>query len=461
MAAERRIGGIAAVLSRGSVRLRTTLAATIVVALALLLGAAAFLGIIDRSLTSEVLASVRTRANDLGALLETGALPGSLVSEQAEDEFIQVIGQDGEILAASSGLGGAPPVVSASPGAWQTTPVPFDDERFLALVTAVEAAGDAHRLIVGRTLEPVAETTALVAMLLVAGLPLLLGLVAVTTWSVVGRALAPVERMRGEVESISGSDLHRRVPQPASDDEIARLARTMNRMLERLESSAIRQRQLVSDTSHELRSPIASLRQQAEVALAHPGRTTTVALANGVLADGLRLQRLVDDLLILARSDEGSLRLRVEPVDLDDLVFDSAAQLREGGRLDVDVSAVSAGRVAGDAMLLRRVINNLADNAARHADRRVAFALGEAADAVELLVDDDGAGIRPGDRTRVFERFVRLDEARARDDGGGGLGLAIVAEVVRGHEGSVTAGESPLGGARFTVRLPSAIDPID
>lgn len=228
----------------------------------------------------------------------------------------------------------------------------------------------------------------------------------------------------------------------------------MNRMLGRLEQAHTRQRRFVADASHELRSPVASIRQHAEVALAHPERTTTADLARTVLAEGLRVQRLVEDLLFLARGDEHTVELRRRPIDLDDLVFDEAQRLRVATNLRVDTRAVSAGRVEGDAEGLRRLVRNLGENAARHARGRILFALAERDGWVHLTLDDDGRGIPPADRERVLERFVRLDEARARDGGGSGLGLAIVAAVAAAHGGTVRIGESPLGGARVELELP-------
>jgi signal transduction histidine kinase len=233
----------------------------------------------------------------------------------------------------------------------------------------------------------------------------------------------------------------------------------MNRMLERLEQAQARQRRLVSDASHELRSPVAAIRQHAEVALAHPDRTTTAELAETVLAEDLRLQRLAEDLLLLTRADEHTLGLRRRPVDLDDLVFDEARRLRGVSRLRVDTTAVSAGRVDADAAGLRRVLRNLGDNAVRHAAGQVAFSVAERDGVVRLRVDDDGPGIPEADRERVFERFVRLDDARARDDGGSGLGLAIVAELVAAHGGTVAITPSPTGGTRVEVALPRLPDP--
>jgi signal transduction histidine kinase len=259
--------------------------------------------------------------------------------------------------------------------------------------------------------------------------------------------------MRAEVDAISAARLHRRVSQPVARDEIGRLAGTMNRMLERVEAAQARQRRFVADASHELRSPIAAIRQQAEVALAHPEQAS--ALASVVHAESLRMQALVEDLLLLARADDEPPPHRRAAVDVDDLVLAEAARLRAETTLRVDTTGVAAARVAGDAAALRRVLRNLVDNAARHATQRIGLCVAQRDGAAVLCVDDDGPGIPQAERDRVFERFVRLDEGRARADGGSGLGLAIVAEVVRAHGGAVAVADSPLGGARVTVRLPS------
>jgi signal transduction histidine kinase len=299
----------------------------------------------------------------------------------------------------------------------------------------------------------VLDTTTVVTQLLIVGLPVLLVVVAVTTWFAVGRALAPVDAIRREVDEISAAQLHRRVRQPGADDEIGRLAATMNRMLARLEDARNRQRRFVSDASHELRSPLTTIRQHAEVAIAHPDRMTTQELADVVLAEQQRMQRLVEDLLLLARADEHVPPSRA-PVDVDDLALEEGRRLRTATSARVDTSKVADARVQGDADALRRMVRNLGENAARHASGRIDIALVERGDNVVLTVDDDGPGIPEAERERVLQRFVRLDEARGRDDGGSGLGLSIVDEVVRAHGGSISISQSPLGGARIEVTLP-------
>ena len=317
------------------------------------------------------------------------------------------------------------------------------------------ADGQEYVVSVAVSLEEVDDSTSALVPLLLVGVPLVLLVVGGTTWMVATRALAPVERIRREVEQITGDRLDRRVPEPRSRDEIHRLALTMNQMLGRLQDSRDRQQQFVADASHELRSPLANIRQTAEVARTHPGALPEGELADAVLGESARMQRLVEQLLVLTRADEGAVVRTVQDVDLDDLALAEASRVRRSG-LDVDTTGVTSGRVRGDRTSLAQVVRNLVDNAARHADAAIAVTVRAAGDHVELSVDDDGLGIPRDQRERVFERFVRLDEARARDAGGSGLGLAIVMEIVAAHGGTVAVSSGPRGGARFVVRLPVA-----
>ena len=284
------------------------------------------------------------------------------------------------------------------------------------------------------------------------GLPPLVVVVGLVAWRLVGRALHPVEAIRAEVEAIGGTTMHRRVPEPGSDDEVARLARTMNQMLGRLEGSARRQRQFVSDASHELRSPVAAIRTELEVALVEGEAADWPTVARTALGEEARLERLIDDLLVLAASEE----VRPPPTASVDVATMAAEEAARPRRVPVTASVPDGPvLVAGDTGQLRRVLANLIDNAARHARTAVTVAVGPSPDdAVEVTVDDDGAGIAPEDRERVFARFTRLDEGRARDRGGSGLGLAVVRSLVRRHGGTVRADAAPTGGARFVVHLP-------
>lgn len=436
-----------------TVRTRATLATVLVVAVALAAGAVALVTTLRTSLTDEVRSDARARAGSVSAALDSGTVPPLEVSVP-DEELVQILDSRGAVVASSANVDGAPAVVDLEPGESTRLRTPLDeDDEFVAVATG---ARDGERtVIVARALVDVLEGTRALITVLVPGLSALLLLVAVATWSGVGRALSPVERMRAEVERISSSALHRRVPTPAGHDEIARLAGTMNRMLGRLQGAQETQRRFLSDASHELRSPVAAIRQHSEVALAHPHRTTVTDLARTVLGEDLRVQRLVEDLLLLARADEHALGLRLLQVDVDDVVFAEARRLRRSyPGLRIDTSGVGAARTDADADALERVLRNLGDNAARHARSRIAMSLTEGPDGILLRVDDDGPGIPPEERGRVMDRFVRLDEARARRRGGSGLGLAIVRELVVAHGGEVTVLANDWNGARVEVVLP-------
>lgn len=437
----------------GTVRARTTAAATVVVAVALVAGALVLLTVLRTTLVDEVKDAARTQALEVADQLDAGQ-PPTLEVVGSDEQLIQVLGPDGSVLASSRNVAGEAAVAQLGPGESRQVLTPLDSEDFLAVAEEAQTPAGPRTVLVARALVGVFETTAVVTQLLIIGLPVLLLVVALTTWVMVGRALAPVDAIRREVDGISAAQLHRRVPQPKADDEVGRLAATMNRMLARLEDARDSQRRFVSDASHELRSPITTIRHHAEVALAHPDRISAHELADVVLAEELRIQRLVEDLLLLARADEHVPPPRA-PVDLDDLAFEEAGRLRSSSSLRVDASGVGAARVHGDIDALRRVLRNLGDNAARHAKSRIDIGLSDRGAKVVLTVDDDGTGIPEAERNRVLRRFVRLDEARSRDDGGSGLGLAIVDEVARAHGGSVSISQPPLGGARVEVILPA------
>ncbi|TDD59273.1 HAMP domain-containing histidine kinase [Kribbella antibiotica] len=265
-------------------------------------------------------------------------------------------------------------------------------------------------------------------------------------------ALRPVERMRAQAAAISQRNLHERVPVPPTGDVVARLATTLNETLARLETAAEQQRGFVADAAHELRSPIASLRAILEVANEHPERADWPQVSGTAIEETKRLQKLADDLLLVAKLDAEP-RTNTQSVDLAELVRRQlAARVDEGPTLSFE--AADSVLVTGDAGQLDRLVRNLVDNAIRHTRTMVAVSIEQLHGNVVLQVDDDGAGIPEPERERVFERFTRLDEARSRDAGGAGLGLAIAREIALRHHGTLTAAEAPSGGARFTLVLP-------
>ncbi len=280
--------------------------------------------------------------------------------------------------------------------------------------------------------------------------PLLIVAVAVLAWLTTGRAFKPVAAIADQVDRITDDRLDERVPVPATGDEIAHLARTMNRMLDRLSGSRRRQREFVSDISHELRNPIATSQAKLEIGLSRPEDTDWRETAEIVLGEQERLATLVEDLLLLARLDESQVTTR-EDVDLDDIILEETRRVQHR---PVDLSSVQPVRITGDPRQLARLVRNLIDNAGRHARDRIMVSLRSDVHDAVLTVDDDGPGIPPGDRQRVFERFVRLDPDRSRGQGGTGLGLAIVQAVVASHGGSISVDDAPIGGARIIVRLP-------
>ncbi|MGA5373821.1 ATP-binding protein [Streptomyces griseoincarnatus] len=468
----------------GSVRSRATLGATLVVAVALVAAGTALLLSLRANLTGEAGTRAERSAQAVASELAARTPLDKLSGLDAEDTPVQIVDEDGVLLAASEDLErisgtGTSEVTPApapsdeddrddpddrdddrdddsldpgeiAPGASYTNgaaTIDGDTEDYRFAAVEVETP-DRGRLTVhaGAPLaaEHSAVGTALTAMLI--GFPLLLGVVAAVTWLVTGRALRPVEGIRREMAAITASeDLRRRVPEPATHDEVARLARTTNATLAALEASVERQRAFVADASHELRSPIASLRTQLEVAAAHP----ELLDLDGAVEDTVRLQNLAADLLLLARLDTGE-RPAGTRVDLAALAREAAA-----GREGVTVEAEPV-EVSGSRGQLSRVLANLLDNAERHARERITVTVRREGGAAVVGVADDGEGVAEADRERIFERFVRLDAARSRDDGGAGLGLAIARDVAVRHGGTLTAGAAPAGGALFELRLPLA-----
>jgi signal transduction histidine kinase len=445
---------------RRSLRARLTAAATIVIAVSMI-GLAALLVLdLRSSLVAGIDDAARQRAQDVAAALSAGAQSPLLGSEEGE-AAIQVVAADGSVVASSANIEGEPRLftfparggaATADPRTVRGLPVGENGTYRAIGITAV-GRGGRSTVYVALPTAVVQNSVAKLTAALSLGLPLVILVLGGIGWLLVGRALRPVEALRQQAAEITATGVQRRLDVAEPRDELARLAVTLNDMLARLEHSTNRQRQFVADAAHELRSPIAALQAQLEVAALHPGQTDWSARLPELVADTGRLSRLVDDLLRLARLDAEP-RLGRQPVDLEELVFAEVRRGRNRTGLAIDVNAVSAARLTGDPDALVRVVQNLLDNAIKHAHTQVRISLVTTAGTATLVVADDGPGVPEPDRQRVFERFTRLDDARSRDAGGFGLGLAIVRDVVESHGGEVRVDDNNPG-ARFTVTLPT------
>ena len=443
----------------GTVRVRATAASIVIVAIAMTVAGVVLLDVLRTSQIDSIDSTLELRSNDIGALIAEDGGVQTLSVEDEEDGFVQIVDAAGVVVASSSNIAGEPRITTGGEGSNTTMKFPQLDSGDFRVHVHITEVEPSLAIIVGTNLENVNDVLATTRRSLGVGLPALLALIAAMIWLVIGRALHPVEAIRTQVADIGGGELDRRVPEPKANDEIGRLARTMNAMLDRLQVADTAQAQFVSDASHELRTPIAVIRHELEVALRSNDDAMLREIAAEVLDEDLRMQRLVDDLLLLARRDGRAGEPAVVKrslVDLDDIALTEAHRVRTDKQ--VITSGISAGQVRGDPEQLVRVVRNLVDNALRHADAVVDVAVVSSGDGrVVLSVDDDGDGVDEVDRERIFERFGRLDEARARDDGGSGLGLAIVAGIVADHGAAVAVDtSSTLGGARFTVTFTDA-----
>jgi signal transduction histidine kinase len=465
--------------ARLGVRVVTALAAAASVAVVLLLAGAALVLLTDHLLRNSVREAATQQAVAVAQRVEANF--ENDVEKNADDatvergDLVQVVRDydpegthDIKVIGASNPLWSMGPMTHLMPaegrtevdpsarvthrdGIKQTDPEITEDVLVVAYGTSVK--GRDVVVYAAQPLDGVHDAVETVLHLVLLGIPLLVLITGAVTYLAAGRALRPVEAIRARVAATHG-DLSVRVPVPPAHDEVGRLADTMNAMLARLESAQAAQRRFVADASHELRSPLATIATGLELLARGNAGPDAVGALRGETA---RLGRLVDGLLLLARADERGLRPRREDVDLDEVA--QAERWRPSG-VGPRVEAAPV-RVVGDRAQLAQVVRNLVDNACRHARSTVLVTVRRSCGHAVIEVADDGPGVPPDQRARVFERFVRLDDARARAEGGAGLGLAIVAEVVAAHGGTVEVVDGPLGGALFRVRLPLPDEPED
>jgi len=400
-------------------------------------------------LTDNLDEGLNQRADTIAAVVGD-MLPTELSAD--EDLLIQVVDSKGLVVSASANLAGAQPITPLRPGIRNVANVPGRPEEFRVLVREISSGSAQVTLLVGVNNDDVTDPVTILTRLLAVTVPAVVLVLGALTWWLTGRTLRPVEKMRVELAEITGSNLGRRVAEPATGDEVDRLAHTMNETLDRLEGAIRRQQRFVADASHELRSPLTRMRAELEVDLASGDLSDPTRTAQSVLEETIDLQQLVEDLLHLARGDDDVADSDFRPVDLDDIVLREARRLRERGRVAVDLKGVAAAQTIGDPHQLARAVRNLLENAERHAASTVTVGLDETDGRVLLTVCDDGDGISPEDRDIIFERFTRLDDARTRDTGGTGLGLAIVRDIIKRHHGTVDLDSS--AETRFVVELP-------
>ena len=447
---------------RATLRTRTTVLATALTAVTLVVGAVVLVLALQDRLTVSGDGLSRTRVADLLDLAERGELPRTI--RNIDDEGVaQVVAADGRVLAASSNVSGEPAIAEADAGSEpvvRTLEAPDDDEieEYRIWLAAGPSPDGRVTVYVGTSLESVTEATRTLRNALLVGVPLVLLLLAGALWWVVGRGLRPMDRIREEVDGIDEDRLAHRVPESPVDDEVGRLAVTMNRMLDRLEAAQSRQRAFVADASHDLQSPLAAQRAQLEVALAHPDRTDAATLAQELLATTDQLEQLVRDLLFLAAADADASGPRPGPLDLEDIVLEEVTRARTAATVAVDTSGVSAAPAVADRGDVQRIVRNLLDNALAHARTSVEVRSSADGEGVRLDVVDDGPGIAAEDRERVFDRFHRGDPARSRHTSGSGLGLAIARTLAERNHGTLVLADGADGpaGAHFVLRLPPA-----
>ncbi|WP_213452459.1 sensor histidine kinase [Rhizomonospora bruguierae] len=411
---------------------------------------------LQRSIDAEALGS----ATDVARLVDSGQLPDPV--PVAGSQYVQVVDAQSRVRAASINADRLTPLLHPDElarvraGARLYVPGSRVGSRGLVRVVGVRAGSDTEPLTVlaGKPTSDVAESFATLRVVLLVAFPVLVLALALVAWRVIGATLRPVEGLRRGAEEITGGARPGRLPVPESRDEIFRLAETLNGMLARLDAARARQRAFVADAAHELRSPLTNMRTELEVARRLGDRTDWTEVADDLLIDMDRLARLVDDLLLLARADDaGGRAVRVStPVELAALAGEVAQRCTGGA--PVTVRPGPPLWTAGDPDDLRRLLANLVDNATRHARSRVEVAVTPDGPYQLVTVADDGPGIPAADRERVFDRFTRLDDGRARDAGGAGLGLAIVRELVRRYGGTVRLTDAQPG-VRAEVRLPA------
>ncbi|WP_089311639.1 sensor histidine kinase [Actinomadura mexicana] len=447
-----------AVLRHPEIRVRVTATASLIAFVLSSVLSAVLLVQLRQDAHQDLVRSLTRDNRRTATAIETGQL--TLDISPTTDILQQVVNPQGHVVAATPRMQGRARVRFPPPS-------PFEERR-VGQRCGIDAPGGRCFVVVERrvgfgpdalyvySLSPVPGPLPrpAIGVLIMLGVPLLTFLAGYGTWLSVSRALRPVDRIRRDLDEITVTDLERRVPQPPRRDEVGRLAESVNATLDRLEEAVARQRAFVSDVSHELRSPLTALRMELELAMSAPEDADVPAALRAILVNTERLSAVVDDLLSLARLDADRTSPR-ERVDLTEITDQEV--LRRPRRAQVTVLSEGPVTVRGGRGDLARLLTNLVDNADRHAEHEVLVILRTESPATAVVeVIDDGTGVAPEDRERVFDRFARLAEGRHRDAGGTGLGLAISRDIAEAHGGSLVLTDRIDGvpGARFVLRLP-------
>jgi signal transduction histidine kinase len=455
-------------MSRVPIRLRVAGAFAIAMAL-VLAGTSLFLYLrLDSHLNLALDRELRQRAQDLSALVHD---PRSTIAPTSGARFVesgesyaQLVDAEGGVLQASHALDGRPLLTAAELARARRTTIYVDrrsvpglDEPSRFLATPVERGGRPLVLVVGATKGDRSETLGAFRNELVIAGPIALALATIAGYLLAGLSLRPVERMRRQAAEISAETPGERLPVPGTRDEVQRLGETLNEMLGRLESALARERDFVADAGHELRTPLALLRTELELALRHAEAADELREAMRLSVGEVdRLTQLADDLLLIAGSERGKLPLRLEPIETSELLASVARRFEwragEEGR-SVESTADPGVTVRGDRVRLEQALGNLVDNSLRHGGGQVQLEAVQVDGLVELHVADEGAGFPPEFLANAFERFSRPDAART--GGGAGLGLAIVRTIAAAHGGDTHAANGERGGADVWLVLPS------
>ncbi len=442
-----------------TVRTRVTAVAGLALTAAVLLGLLVMYQIQAGSADRAIQSQLRTYATQIEESAARGVypqpLPGLAIDPGAQ---AQVVAPDGTVLAATRDLAGRPALYTLTPG----SAVPARQSAASGALPGEVSVFGEHVTAGGRQLAIITSTATSLrrqvsetfAELLGIGVPALLLLACATIWLVVGRSLRPVERIRGTVAAITDTGLSQRVPVPGTDDEIGHLARTMNDMLARLDDGAVRQRRFVADASHELRTPLTAIRASLEVGLAHADTAPWPDIALRAVRQAQRLEHLIAQLLVQAKSDVAQEADRRQTVDLRALLTEIRVTTLAPG-ISISIRVPPGTVASGNPDELSRMFRNLVDNAARYAKSSVVVSAVPGPGSIAVEITDDGPGIPASQRQRVFDRFVRLDPSRGHGSGSAGLGLAIAREIATAHRATIELTDAEIGGARAVVTLPA------